>query len=144
MREDESLRLVVIDGQGGGMGRSLIEQARADFKDLEIIAVGTNALATGAMLRAGANAGATGESAVLYNCRRADVIMGPIGIALPYSILGEISPAMAEAVCLSEAKKILLPVSKCNVRIVGIMEKPMARYVEDAIAQPHALLEKAE
>ncbi len=144
MREDESLRLVVIDGQGGGMGRSLIEQARADFKDLEIIAVGTNALATGAMLRAGANAGATGESAVLYNCRRADVIMGPIGIALPYSILGEISPAMAEAVCLSEAKKILLPVSKCNVRIVGIMEKPMARYVEDAIAQLHALLEKAE
>ncbi|PWM35413.1 MAG: DUF3842 domain-containing protein [Clostridiales bacterium] len=138
------MRLVVIDGQGGGMGRSLIEQARADFKDLEIIAVGTNALATGAMLRAGANAGATGESAVLYNCRRADVIMGPIGIALPYSILGEISPAMAEAVCLSEAKKILLPVSKCNVRIVGIMEKPMARYVEDAIAQLHALLEKAE
>ena len=81
------MRLVVIDGQGGGMGRSLIEQARADFKDLEIIAVGTNALATGAMLRAGANAGATGESAVLYNCRRADVIMGPIGIALPLSLI---------------------------------------------------------
>lgn len=136
------MRLVVIDGQGGGMGRSLIERARADFGDLEIIAVGTNALATGAMLRAGANAGATGESAVIYNCRRADVIMGPVGIALPYSILGEISPAMAEAVCQSEAKKILLPVSKCNVQIVGITEKPMARYVEDALAQLRILVEE--
>ncbi len=133
------MRIVVIDGQGGGFGRSLIERLRAGGCSCEIIAVGTNAAATGAMMKAGASAGATGENAVIVNARRADVIAGPMGIVLANSMLGECSPAMALAVAESPARKVLIPVSKCGVQIAGLPELPLAEYIADAARRILAL-----
>lgn len=128
------MRIIVIDGQGGGIGRSIVERLRMDAPGAEIIAVGTNSLATSAMIKAGANAGATGENAVLYNCSHADVITGPIGIILANSMLGEITASMALAVSNSCAEKVLVPVSKCHVRIAGMEDKPITKYIEEAVA----------
>lgn len=97
------MRIVVIDGQGGGIGRSLVERIRSELPDVQIVAVGTNSLATSAMLKAGANVGATGENAVICNVKHADVVAGPIGMMVANSLWGEITPAMASAV--SEAMR---------------------------------------
>lgn len=105
--------IVVIDGQGGGIGRTLVSKLRRSARDAYILAVGTNATATAAMLRAGADAGATGENAVVYNCGRATVVLGPSGIAVENAMHGEISPAMARAVRESAAAKYLLPMERC-------------------------------
>lgn len=114
------MKVLVIDGQGGGIGRLLVEKLRARQPGQAIIAVGTNALATSAMLRAGADAGATGENAVRFNCQDAGLILGPSGIQTPDAMLGEISPQMAEAVMASKARKLLLPMEKCGpVRQAG-------------------------
>ena len=126
------MEIVVIDGQGGGFGRALIEALLAAGEKRRIVAVGMNALATGAMLKAGADAGATGENAVLVNAARADVIAGPVGIVLSGSMLGECSPAMARAVAESDAQKVLIPVVKCGAHIAGLPEKPLAQYLADA------------
>ncbi len=124
------MKIVVIDGQGGGFGRALIEKLRAGGCTGEILAVGT--VATGAMIKAGASAGATGENAVIVNARRADVIAGPLGIVMANSMMGECSPAMALAVADSPARKVLIPVSKCGVQIGGLPELPLADYIADA------------
>ncbi len=128
------MRILIIDGQGGGLGKALTEQIRAVWGDAQVTAVGTNALATAAMLKAGAHIGATGENAVVYNAARADVILGALGIGFANAMHGEITPAMAAAIGSSEAHKILLPVSKCNVSIVGVAEKSMAQYAQEAVA----------
>ena len=128
------MRIVVIDGQGGGLGRAVVEQARQALPDAEIIAVGTNALATQAMLKAGATAGATGENAVCHNCTRADAIVGALGIGFANAMHGEISPTMARAVADSPALKLLIPITKCNVTVVGVTERTMAQYVAEAVA----------
>ena len=107
------MKIVVVDGQGGGVGRMLVEQLKAARPGDTIIAVGTNAIATSAMLRAGADAGATGENAVCYNCADADILLGPSGIATANAMLGEISPAIATAVCSSPARKYLVPMEGC-------------------------------
>ena len=129
------MRIVIIDGQGGGMGRALIEGIRANIKEesLELIAVGTNPLATVAMLKAGATAAATGENAIIYNCSQADVIIGAIGIAFGNSMYGEISPDMAAAVSISEARKFLIPNTKCNATVIGVTDKSMASYIQEVI-----------
>ncbi len=132
--------IVVMDGQGGGFGRALIGALRAAGVKNTIIAVGTNALATSAMLKAGASAGATGENAVIVNAARAQILTGPIGLILANSMLGECSPAMARAVAESPAHKILIPVSKCGVHIAGLPEKPLAEYIDDAVQQICRLL----
>ena len=128
------MRIVVIDGQGGGIGRSLVERIRSELPDVQIVAVGTNSLATSAMLKAGANVGATGENAVICNVKHADVVAGPIGMMVANSLWGEITPAMAPAVSESPAQKVLIPVEQCHVHVVGVVEKPMSRYIEDAVA----------
>ena len=122
-----------MDGQGGGVGRSLVEALADAFPQAQLIAVGTNAAATSNMMRGGAVSGATGENAVVYNSSRADVIVGPIGIVLANGMLGEITPRMAEAVSSSDARLILLPMNKCHAVVVGIENKKLGDYVKDAV-----------
>ena len=127
------MRVVVIDGQGGRMGRLVVEKIRAEQLPCEIIAVGTNAIATAEMLKAGADAGATGENPVLVACRRADVIVGPIGILAADSMLGEVTPAMALAVGQSGVKKVLLPVNHCDNIVVGVKDLTLSKLVAEAV-----------
>ena len=128
------MHVLIIDGQGGRMGAALTEQIKAAVPTAEIIAVGTNGMATSAMLRAGAEAAATGENPVVVNSQWADVIVGPIGIITANALLGEITPKMAAAVSESHAKKILIPVSRCAVTVVGVQEKTLTEYVREAAA----------
>ncbi len=127
------MRVVVIDGQGGRMGRRIVERIKAEELSCEIIAVGTNAVATSTMLKAGADAGATGENPVLVACRTADVIMGPIAILAANALLGEITPAMAKAVGESSVTKLLLPVNQCENIVVGIKDLTLSKLVEEAV-----------
>ena len=123
--------ILVLDGQGGGMGTQLIKMLAPVLPgDCELVAVGTNVLATNAMLKAGARRGATGENAVVYNASRADIILGPIGMILANGIMGEVSPRMASAVSGSEAEKILIPSSHCGVQIAGTQDCRLEEYLE--------------
>ena len=122
--------ILVIDGMGGGIGKAVIEQIKPNFPHANITAVGTNALATSAMLKAGADQAATGENALIYNCTAADYIIGAVGIALANSMYGEISPNMATAVATSRAHKILIPMDKC-ITILGTEEKPIGAYIQE-------------
>ena len=135
------MTVVVIDGQSGRMGQLLIERARAASLPCEILAVGTNSLATAAMLRAGASAGATGENAVLVACRTADIIAGPIGILSADSLMGEISPAMAVAVGQSIAKKVLLPVNQCSNIVVGTQKLTLSKLMDEAVELLRSLVD---
>lgn len=126
------MKIVVIDGQGGRIGKSLIEKIREASIDCYITAIGTNSTATSVMLKAGADNGATGENPVVIACRHADVIVGPIGIIAADSMLGEITPKMAEAVGQSDARKILVPVNKC-FEVAGVVEKSLSEYINDAV-----------
>ena len=125
--------LLVIDGQGGRMGKSIVEQMKRNFPEDEILAIGTNSIATAAMLKAGADAGATGENPAIVGCRTADLIIGPLGIVIADSLLGEITPAMAAAIGQSRAKKILLPVNRCQHYVVGCRDLPLGELVRMAV-----------
>ena len=129
------MKILVVDGQGGRLGKLLVEGLRkSDVKD-EIIAVGTNSIATSAMVKAGADAGATGENPVVVCAREADFILGPIGILAADSLLGEVTPAMAVAVGQSSAQKILVPLNRCRNTVVGLKELTMSELVEAAVAE---------
>jgi hypothetical protein len=125
------MKILVIDGMGGGIGKAVIEHIKAGLSGAEITAVGTNSIAASAMLKAGADYGATGENAVIYNCAKADFIIGVTGIVFANAMHGEISPKMAEAVSSSPAHKILLPLDKCNVTILGVDSKPIQSYIHE-------------
>ena len=127
------MRVVVIDGQGGRMGRLVVEKIRAEQLPCEIVAVGTNAIATSEMLKAGADVGATGENPVIVACRRADVIVGPIGILAADSMMGEVTPAMALAVGQSGVKKLLLLVNHCDNVVVGVKDLTLSKLVAEAV-----------
>lgn len=129
------MNIVVMDAQGGGIGRMLVEQLKAALPDQPLTAVGTNALATAAMLKAGADQGATGENAVRVTAAGADLILGPIGLVLCDAMLGEITGTMACAVGSSRAKKILVPMNRCQVSVAGSVRQTMAEAVADAVAQ---------
>lgn len=135
------MRVLVIDGQGGGLGRQLVAAISAACPDAELTAVGTNSLAASAMLKAGAARAATGENAVLVNARRADVIVGPLGIVIADALLGEITPAMATAVGQADAKRILIPVNHCDNYVVGIADVPVGTLVQSAAQKIKALCE---
>ena len=131
MKKQQSRRVLVLDGQGGGMGAQLIRLLAPVLpQDCVLRCVGTNVLATNAMLKAGAAQGATGENAVIYNAARADLILGPIGIILANGIMGEVSPAMASAVSGAEAPKILIPSSTCGIFVAGTEDRRLDEYLQ--------------
>ncbi|MEZ4358313.1 MAG: DUF3842 family protein [Eubacteriales bacterium] len=130
------MRVYIIDGQGGGVGKTVIEKIRAKKSDLDILAIGCNSLATSAMLRAGAKFGATGENAIVYNSKVAeecDVIMGAVGIVCANSFHGELSEKMASAISQSKARKILIPTNKCNVFIGGTYRDSLNECIDQAV-----------
>ncbi len=133
--------ILIIDGQGGGIGRQLVEALRAAEIGCEMTAVGANSAATAAMLKAGADQAATGENAVVVCCRDADVILGPVGIAIADSLLGEITPRMAQAVGQSNALKVLLPVNQCQNIIVGVGDLTLRALIPQAVRQVKDWLE---
>lgn len=123
------MKIVIIDGQGGRMGKSVIEQLNKRCPDLETYAIGTNSIATAAMLKAGATYGATGENPAIINSQDADIIIGPIGIVIANSLLGEITPDMAVAIGASKAYKILIPVNRCSHFVVGCKDSTLTEYI---------------
>lgn len=127
------MNILVIDGQGGGLGRQLVSALKNALPQAEIMAVGTNSMATGAMLKAGADHAATGENAVIVACRKADVIVGPIGIVIADALLGEISPAMAAAVGQSSAKRVMIPVNHCDNIVVGVSDMSVSALVQQTV-----------
>lgn len=134
------MKIVVIDGQGGKMGQMLVELLKQELPNYELIAIGTNSIATSAMLRAGADFGATGENPVIFNCTDADIIIGPLGIVVANSFFGEITPKMALAVGESRAQKFLIPINKCNNRVIGTQELPFGEYVKLAVEEVRQFL----
>ncbi len=128
-----TLNVLIVDGQGGGIGRQLVEEIKNSGLPCAVTAVGTNTAATAAMLKAGAEQGATGENAVKACCRDADVIMGPVGIAIADSLLGEITPEMALAVGQSRARRLLLPVNHCRNVIVGVSDLSVRALTAEAV-----------
>ena len=129
------MNILVMDAQGGGIGKQVVTAVRTRFPDVTITAVGTNAAATTAMLRAGADEGATGENAAVVCCRRADVIIGPVGIVIADAMLGEVTPRMAVAVGQSAAKRILIPVNHCANFIAGVADMSGGRLVDSVVAE---------
>ena len=136
------MNILVIDGQGGQLGGQIIKLLKANFAELDIIAVGTNATATATMLKAGAKLAATGENSVIVACRKADVIMGPIGIVVADAMLGEVTPQMATAVGQADAVRLLLPVNKCDNIIVGMPELSVTDILQDMLIKVRSLFVK--
>jgi Domain of unknown function (DUF3842) len=129
-----SMKIAVIDGQGGGIGSVLIKRMKDAFQErVEIVALGTNAIATAQMMKAGANKGATGENAIVVMVRKVDFIVGPIAIVLADAMMGEMSPAMAAAVASSPARKFLLPLTQEPVEVVGVVPEPLPHLVEHLV-----------
>jgi hypothetical protein len=129
-------RVCVIDGHGGGIGAALVKCLKEAYgESIELIALGTNAIAAAQMLKAGANRAASGENAILVTSRLADVIIGPISISWANAMLGEITPKMAEAVTSSPAPKILLPLSQESVVLVGVTVEPLPHLVQQLVYQ---------
>ena len=130
------IRIAVIDGQGGGIGSLVVKRLREEFgESIEITALGTNAVATTAMMSSGADKGASGENAIVWNASRVHIITGPVSILLPNAMLGEVTPAMAEALSSSPAKKILLPLNQEKVEIIGTSKEPLPHLVEALISK---------
>lgn len=136
------MKIAVVDGQGGGIGRVIVERIRKELsEDTEIIVLGTNALATSLMLKAGANEGASGEPAIVFNASRVDMIIGTVSIIIPNSMLGEFTASMAEAIVQSKAQKVLLPLSRNNIKIIGIREEPLPHLVNAMAIEIRKILE---
>ena len=129
----KKMLLLVIDGQGGGIGRQLTQSIKENFPDITIRAIGTNTIATQAMIKAGADEAATGENAVIVGCREADIIIGPLGIVIADSLFGEITPSMAIAIGQSKAVRILIPMNQCDNQVVGVDNFSLSYLVRDCI-----------
>lgn len=128
------MRIAVVDGQGGGIGRSLVEKLRGELpKEHSILALGTNSVATGQMLKAGADDGATGENAIVHNMQHVDIVVGVIGILSANSMMGEMSPAMSVAIGGSHTYKVLLPINRCHIQVAGVPDQPLAKHIEEAV-----------
>ncbi|HOR87012.1 MAG TPA: DUF3842 family protein [Bacillota bacterium] len=135
------MKILVIDGQGGKIGKMLVENLKKNLPEYEIIAFGTNSIATATMLKAGADFGATGENPVIVNCIDADIIIGPLGIIISNALLGEITPPMAAAISQSKAQKVLVPINRCNIFVAGVEALPLNDYVQLAVQQVKQIIE---
>lgn len=129
------MRVAVIDGQGGGIGKHIVEQLRKQMPDLDILALGTNALATGAMMKAGATEGASGEAAICFNASRVDIIAGSSVITTVHGLLGEITPAIAGAITASPALKVLIPIQRNNIIYTGVTRTPLPHHIEQLVEE---------
>jgi len=129
----KEILIAVIDGQGGGIGRSLTAKLRSELPDVTIRVLGTNSAATNNMLKAGAHEGATGENAIVVGAKKADIIMGVLAILMPDALLGELTPKMAEAIGNSDARKILIPVDRCNLRIPFAETHSLQQHIDESI-----------
>jgi hypothetical protein len=127
------MKIVIVDGQGGKLGKLLVEQLKQRCPQGQIYAIGTNSIATATMLKAGADFGATGENPVMRNVMDADVVLGPTGIVVAHAILGEVTPAMAEAIGGCRAPKLLVPMNSCGVWVAGVQELPLSTYVNQIV-----------
>lgn len=128
------MRIGIIDGQGGGIGSAIIRQLKEVFGEkIEIWALGTNAIATAAMMKARANRGATGENAIIQSVVKVDIILGTISVVMAQAMMGEMTPAMAAAIAASPAKKLLLPLSQENITVVGMYKEPLPHLIEQAV-----------
>jgi hypothetical protein len=128
-------KIGVIDGQGGGIGSAIIKKIKELYGEtVEIVALGTNAIATAQMLKAGANRGASGENAIVQTTKGVDVILGPLGIIIAHAMMGEVTPGIASGVAGSPAAKFLLPLSQENVTVVGVARQPMPHLIEELIS----------
>ena len=136
------MMILVVDGQGGGLGRLLVRELKGAFPQAEIAAVGTNSTAAHAMMKAGADFAATGENAVVVNCRHADIIVGAVGIVIAGSMWGEITPRMAQAVGQSDARRVRIPINLCSNLVVGVSEMSMSKLVQAAVDTVRRLTEK--
>ena len=139
-RNNIIMNILVIDAQGGGIGKQIVSALKKRYPEQYITAVGTNSLATSAMLKVGADVAATGENPVIVCSRRADVIIGPVGIVIADALLGEITAAMATAVGQSPAKRILVPVNHCDNYIVGVTDLSMAKLIEGVVTEVGKLI----
>ena len=135
------MNITVIDGQGGQLGARLVKEISTHFPHITITAVGTNTVATTTMLKSGAHNAATGENAVIVACRKANVILGPIGIVIADSLVGEITPKMALAISQSDAIRILIPMNKCENIIAGVPDLNTNALIEDSIAKLHSIID---
>lgn len=136
------MKIVVVDGQGGRLGKLLVEGIKARLPQAQVYALGTNSIATATMLKAGADFGATGENPVIRGVMDADAVLGPVGIVVAHAILGEVTPAMAEAVGGCRARKFLVPMNSCGVVVSGVKDQPLSAYVSQSIEQMAAVLEE--
>ena len=136
------MKIVVVDGQGGRLGKLLVEGIKARLPQAQVYALGTNSIATATMLKAGADFGATGENPVIRGVMDADAVLGPVGIVVAHAILGEVTPAMAEAVGGCRARKFRVPMNSCGVVVAGVKDQPLPVYVSQAVEQMAEALEK--
>lgn len=136
------MKIVVVDGQGGRLGKLLVEGIKTRLPQAQVYALGTNSIATATMLKAGADFGATGENPVIRGVMDADAVLGPVGIVVAHAILGEVTPAMAEAVGGCRARKFLVPMNSCGVVVAGVRDQPLPVYVSQAVEQMAEVLEK--
>jgi NAD(P)-dependent dehydrogenase (short-subunit alcohol dehydrogenase family) len=137
------MKIAVIDGQGGGIGRSIVEKLKASVPNAEVLALGTNATATDRMLKAGADEGATGENAIVHNVQNVDIIAGVIAILNANALMGELSPKIAEAVGASRAAKVLLPINRCGIHVVSVRDAPLATHIDSAVAVIKGIIDGA-
>ncbi|MBE6549111.1 MAG: DUF3842 family protein [Ruminococcaceae bacterium] len=135
------MNVVIIDGQGGQLGSQLVKEINTQFSNITLNVIGTNAVATATMIKAGAKNAATGENPVIVACRKADVIVGPIGIVIADSMLGEITPKMAVAVGQANAIRILIPMNRCDNLVAGVSNLNTASLIADAIAKLHSIID---
>ena len=138
------MKLMVMDGQGGGIGATIIKGLRASVgNDLEILALGTNSIATSRMMKAGANKGASGENAIGQTASRLDVITGGLAILQPHSMLGEMTPAMVESIVRSRARKIVMPLKSENIELVGLRDEPIPHLIEELVQRVAATIRES-